>query len=38
MLLSILEEAEKEKNRLSDEERNAIALMELTEMIMGGGD
>ncbi|WP_153465147.1 hypothetical protein [Sediminibacillus terrae] len=32
----LIKEREEEKNKPSDEELNAIALMELTELMMGG--
>lgn len=34
----IIAEFQEQESHPSDEEMNAIALMELTEMIMGGGD
>lgn len=34
----LIEESNVSENRLTDDEVNAIALMELTEMVMGGGE
>lgn len=34
----LIEEFNASENRLTDDEVNAIALMELTEIIMGGGE